>query len=164
MTGILDRIYKLVLIFMLIMLVIMVSSITYNVIARYFGKAAMWIDEISRLAFVWMSFTAIAIGFRDNLHPAFEILIEKMGEGAAKKLLLTVINLCILLFLVFAFKGGIDYISKSYIQKTAILGISVAWKYLAIPFSAFIMILETIRKLVLIWKPIEKAVQNEIIL
>lgn len=151
MTKVFDYIYKVILIIMIVMLVIMVSSITYNVIARFFGKAVMWIDEISRLSFVWMSFTAIVIGFSNNIHPAFEMLIEKM-KATNKKILLTIINIFIIIFLAYVFKGGIDYTIKSHIQKTAILNISVGWKYLAVPFSAFIMILETIRKLVITWK------------
>jgi len=152
MAKVMDYVYKLISFFMIVMLMIMVSSMTFNVIARYFGKALMWIDEVSRLAFVWMSFLAIVIGFRYNLHPAFEIFIKKLGENKAETLLITIINVFILIFLVYALKGGIDYTSKAYIQKTAILGISVGWKYSAIPFSAFIMILEIVRKLVLTWK------------
>lgn len=151
MTKILDYIYKFILIFMIAMLIIMVGSISFNVIGRYFGKSFTGVEEVSSLAFVWMSFTGIALGFRSNLHPSFETLLEKTS-GTAKKLLLTIINILILVFLVYAFKGGIDYVVKSYIQKTAILGISVGWKYSAIPVAAFIMIVEVINKLISIWK------------
>jgi len=151
MTKVLDFIYKILSILMLVMLVIMVGSISYNVIARYIGKAAMWIDEISRLTFVWMSFTAIIIGFRDNMHPAFEMLLENLGR-TNKKLLLTIINIFILIFLAFVFKGGVDYAFKASVQKTAILGISVSWKYAVIPLSSLVMFLEAIKKLKLIWK------------
>ncbi|GAW91948.1 tripartite AtP-independent periplasmic transporter subunit DctQ [Calderihabitans maritimus] len=136
---------------MIAMLIIMVGSISVNVVARYFGMAFTWIDEVSRLTFVWMSCMAIVAGLRRGLHPSFVVLLDKTS-GVVNKLLLTVINTLILLFLVYLLKGGIDYISKVYIQKTAILGISVAWKYAAVPFATIIMILEVIRALVLVWK------------
>jgi TRAP-type C4-dicarboxylate transport system permease small subunit len=151
MSKIFDWIYKFILVFMLIMLITMVASVSTNVIARYFGRGFTWIEEVSSLAFVWMAFTAIIMGFRYNMHPGFEVLVERTS-GINKKLLMTLINIIILVFLVYSFKGGMDYTIKSSIQKTAILSISVSWKYAAIPFSAFFMILETLRKLVLIWK------------
>ncbi|MDK2798719.1 MAG: TRAP-type transport system small permease protein [Clostridiales bacterium] len=144
---------------MMIMLIIMVGSISVNVVGRYFGKAFTWIEEVSSLAFVWMSFMAMVIGFRGDLHPAFEILLEKTN-GMSNKLLLSVINVLILIFLVYTFKGGVDYVSKAYIQKTAILGISVAWKYSAIPFATFFMILEAVNKLVVIWKKDKTAAKK----
>ncbi len=46
------------------MLVVMVLSVFTNVIFRFFYMAFPWVDEVSRLAFVWMSFMAIASGLR----------------------------------------------------------------------------------------------------
>lgn len=152
--------YKLISCFMIIMLIVMVGSIMFNVIARYFGKAVMWVDEISRLSFVWMSFLAIIIGFHYNMHPSFKVLHEKIKRNTVKKILLTTIHTLVLCFLIYVLKGGIDYTAKSYLQKTAILGISVGWKYSAVPFSAFIMALEAFCKIVLVWKSSKLAGLN----
>lgn len=146
-----EYVYKLVNLIMLIMLIIMIGSISINVVARYFGMAFTWIDEVSRLTFVWMSCMAIVIGLKKGLHPAFAVIVGKT-DGIVTKLLLTVINILILIFLIYLLKGGIDYIFKIHVQKTAILGISVAWKYSAVPFAAIIMILEVVKKLVFVWR------------
>jgi len=150
MKKIFDTIYRLVDFIVMVTLTIMVGSIFINVIARYFGLAFTWVDEVSRLAFVWMSFMAIVAGLRKKLHPAFDVLLKKAGRNKGWILNLMV-NLMVLVFLLYLFKGGVDYISRTYVQKTAILGISVAWKYLAVPVATGLMVIETLRKILSDW-------------
>ena len=151
MGKVIDTVYKLVDLVIITMLVIMVSSIFINVIARYFGMAFSWVDEVSRLAFVWMSLMAIVVGQRKGLHPSFNMILNRSG-GITTKCLLSIINIMVLIFLFYLLKGGIDYIARSYVQKTAILGISVAWKYLAVPLATTMMTVETLKAVVFIWK------------
>jgi TRAP-type C4-dicarboxylate transport system permease small subunit len=127
------------------MLVIMVVTVSINVIMRYFGKGILWVEEISNLSFVWMSFLAMAIGWQFNMHPGFELFKTK---GSVYRVFQFVNLVLILLFLLYAFKGGWDYTSQIANQKTPILGISVAWKYAAISFTTFFMIVETIHKII----------------
>lgn len=136
------------------MLVVMVLSVFTNVIFRFFYMAFPWVDEVSRLAFVWMSFMAIASGLRIGLHPAFDALSERC-QGVNGKILQTAIDVLIVVFLLFLLKGGIDYVSKVYVQKTSILVISVAWQYAAVPVATIMMLLEMARQLVCIWTPEE---------
>ncbi|WP_286847532.1 MULTISPECIES: TRAP transporter small permease [Aminobacterium] len=136
------------------MLVVMVLSVFTNVIFRFFYMAFPWVDEVSRLAFVWMSFMAIASGLRIGLHPAFDALSEQC-QGVNGKILQTAIDVLIVVFLLFLLKGGIDYVSKVYVQKTSILVISVAWQYAAVPVATVMMLLEMVRQLVCIWTPEE---------
>ena len=159
MTKIYDFIYKVLLVMMISMLVIMVATVSINVFARFYGGGFSWIEEVSNLAFVWMAFTAIALGLRYNIHPGFDLVLEKSSYRIKKVLMITV-NVLILCFILYAFKGGIDYAIKSSIQRTAILDISVSWKYAAIPFSTFFMALETLRKLVLICKNDMSEIKN----
>jgi TRAP-type C4-dicarboxylate transport system permease small subunit len=140
-----DFIYRFLLIIMVTMLVIMVTTVSLNVISRYFGKGILWVEEISNLAFVWMSFLAMAIGWQLNMHPSFDLF---KTNGPVFKFFQLLGLFLILLFLVYAFKGGWDYTSRIANQKTPILGISVAWKYAAVSFSTFFMIVETIRKII----------------
>jgi len=149
MDKVFDWIYKFILLVMLISLVIMVTSVSANVIVRYFGRGFNWIEEVSSLAFVWMSFTSIVLGYHSEMHPGFDALMSKLNDST-KRLLKIIINILILVFLLYVLKGGIDYSIRSSIQKTAILSISVSWKYAAIPFSAFFMVIEALRKLTLL--------------
>ncbi len=143
--------YRFVDFLVLAMLLLIVTTISLNVVARYFGRAFTWIDELSRLAFVWMSFMAIVAGLRRKLHPSFNLLLRKMS-GLGAKLLLSLINLLILVFLLYLLSGGIAYITRVYLQTTAILKISVAWKYAAVPVAAALMSIEIIKQLVMLWK------------
>lgn len=159
MNKALNTLYKIVELLMIIMLVLMVFSIFLNIIFRYFGSAFSWVDEVSRLTFVWMSFLAVTVAFKKGLHPSFDIILEKLDNKKAK-VLLTIINLSILVFLLILLKGSIDYNTQIYFQRTAILGISVSWKYSAIPVTTVIMLLETINKLIMIWKKDEIEIKQ----
>lgn len=134
----------------IVMLGVMVFSVFTNVIFRFFHMAFPWVDEVSRFAFVWMSFMAIASGLKIGLHPAFDVLIERTKGSAGKGLQIT-IALLITTFLFILLKGGIDYISRIYVQKTSILVISVAWQYSAVPFATIMMLLEMARQIARIW-------------
>jgi TRAP-type C4-dicarboxylate transport system permease small subunit len=140
-----DWIYRFLLIIMVVMLVIMVVTVSINVITRYFGKGILWVEEISNLSFVWMSFLAMAIGWQFNMHPGFELVKKK---GIVFRFFQYVNLFLVLIFLLYAFKGGWDYTRQIANQKTPILGISVAWKYAAVSFATFFMIVETIHKII----------------
>lgn len=139
-----DVIYRFLLGIMVAMLVIMAATVSLNVFMRYFGKGLLWVEEISNLAFVWMSFVAMALGWQFNMHPGFELI--KTDSPLYKRFQLLGLIL-ILIFLLYAFKGGWDYSIRIANQKTPILEMSVSWKYAAVPFAAFFMIIETIRKI-----------------
>lgn len=139
-----DLIYRILLGLMVAMLVVMVATVSLNVLMRYFGKGLLWVEEISNLAFVWMSFVAMALGWQFNMHPGFDLF--KTDSPKYKRFQLLGLIL-ILIFLLYAFKGGWDYSVRIANQKTPILDMSVSWKYAAVPFAAFFMIIETIRKI-----------------
>jgi TRAP-type C4-dicarboxylate transport system permease small subunit len=52
--------------------------------------------------------------------------------------------------------GGIEYLIQTYNQKTSILGISVGWKYMAVPFTGAVMLIETILQTVSVWNEKKK--------
>lgn len=143
--SIFQLIYRFLLVIMVTMLVVMVATVSLNVITRYFGRGILWVEEISNLSFVWMSFIAMAIGWQFNMHPGFELFKK---EGRSYKIFQLVGLLLILFFLLYAFKGSWNYITQIANQKTPILGISVAWKYAAVSFSTLFMSVETIHKIV----------------
>ncbi|SHJ54967.1 TRAP-type C4-dicarboxylate transport system, small permease component [Anaerobranca californiensis DSM 14826] len=148
---ILSKIYKLMDILMILSILSLVIIVFSNIIFRYFGKSFTWIDETSRLIFVWMALLAAVNGYKINIHPSFTSFLNKLDKNK-RKILLYIINFLILAFLIYLFKGGIDYVNSTKHNKIAILNISVAWKYLAVPVASFVMILETLRKFIYIYK------------
>ncbi|WP_408955398.1 TRAP transporter small permease [Natroniella sp. ANB-PHB2] len=143
------------------LLVFLVGIVFTNIVSRrFFGGSLVWVDEVSRLLFVWISLIAMAIGFRKSSHPSFSVLLEKLDEEKAKKLLI-VINILILIFLFYLLQGGIDYALRSQVQRTSILEISVAWKYAAVPVATAIMFIECIIKTINLFKKDELKIEHE---
>jgi TRAP-type C4-dicarboxylate transport system permease small subunit len=151
MQKILDFIYGIVSFIMICMLLLIVGSISVNVFSRFFGQSYVWVDELSRIGFVWLSLMAIIIVYSKSLHARFDAILLK-SKGRTRQILLTIIYAAVMIFLIYALKGGITYVSKSSVHKTAVLGISVGWTYVTIPIATFIMSLETINKVICIWK------------
>jgi len=150
-----DNMYKVMDIGMIILSITLVGVVFINIIARRIGMSMTWTDEVSRLAFVWLAMFAAAIAHNKGMHPAFTMLAEKLTAKNARILILG-INLIIMIFLGFLLVGGIEYLIQTYNQKTSILGISVVWKYMAVPFAGAVMLIETILQTVSIWNEKKK--------
>ncbi len=148
---ILKPVYKILDIAMIVLSIILVGVICINIIGRRLGGSVVWVDEVSRLVFVWMSMIAVMIGYREGAHPSFTALKSKLEDNHIKHLIL-VINTLILVFFIYLLKGGVNYVQSSFGQKTSILGISVAWKYLSVPVTVAIMAIETLKNIILVWK------------
>lgn len=139
---------------MIIMFMSMTIFTVTNIVVRYFGSSFTWIDEISRLFFVWSSMLGIAFGYRKGAHPSFTMLLDKLEKSNANvgKWLTLFINVLIILFLGYLLLGGIEYVSNVHMQKTSILGISVSWKYSAVPIASILMLIETVKNIFLLLK------------
>lgn len=78
--NILDRI---LLVSSLVLLGLMVIVIIYQVLSRQiFSYTPSWSEELSRLLFVWVSFLGIAYGFKEKLHIALGLVVDKLPKKA----------------------------------------------------------------------------------
>jgi len=138
---------------LIILMIAMVGVVFGNIIFRFAGRPLRWADEIARLIFVWIAFIGMYIGFRRNVHPSFTLLVKGINNKSALagKLFKLLIQVAILLFLVVIIYGGYLYIEQAWIQTTAVLRISVGWKYMAAPIGGVLLMLEVVRNIMLLF-------------
>lgn len=138
---------------LIILMIAMVGVVFGNIIFRFAGRSLRWADELARLIFVWIAFIGIYIGFRRNVHPSFTLLVKGINNKSALagKLFKLLIQVAILLFLVVIIYGGYLYIEQAWIQTTAVLRISVGWKYMAAPIGGVLLMLEVVRNIMLLF-------------
>ena len=138
---------------LIILMVAMVGVVFANIIFRYAGRSLRWADEVARLIFVWIAFIGMYIGFRRKVHPSFTLLVKGINNkiALAGKLFKLLIQLAILFFLVVIIYGGYLYIQQAWIQTTAVLRISVGWKYMAAPIGGVLLMLEVLRNIMLLF-------------
>ncbi len=164
-SRIIELISSVVFKFLMLLLVVLVSVVFANILLRYMGKSIRWADEVARLLFVWTSFLGMYCAYRKDLHPAFTLMLKKAAKRSpnAGRGMLLLVHVLVLAFLCIIFFGGLKYISLAKIQTTAVLRMSVGWMYAAAPIGVFLMILETIRKILLVFeeKSLEKLLDSK---
>ena len=115
-----------------------------GVFFRYVVQDALtWTEETARYLMIWMGFLATGLALREGGHIAVEMLVERMPPSAQRAMLLLV-RLLSLAFLVVVIGAGWVLLVRVSGQRTPVLGISMAWPYLAIPVGCLLTSLELV--------------------
>jgi TRAP-type C4-dicarboxylate transport system permease small subunit len=70
-----------------VMLAVMVTCITAQVVSRYlFGQPLVWVEELSTYAFIWGAFVGASAGLKAGLHLRIESFVGRLGPGARRGL------------------------------------------------------------------------------
>lgn len=142
-----DVLNRILLVLSLVTLAAMVVVIIYQVFARQIlGSSPAWTEEISRLLFVWVSFFGIAYGFREKLHIAVGLLVNKFPEKV-QFVFDFVTKLLIIAFGVILLYYGIQFsilTSKSTMPAT---GLPSSVLYACIPITGLYVVLNGIELL-----------------
>lgn len=114
------------------------------VLTRYlFNFPLAWSEEVSRYAFVWLSFLGAELCFRTNMHVGVDLLVKvfplrlqeivwRAGQALAGFLLIGLLT------------AGINITAVAHDQLSPALGIRMSWVYVAVPVGAALMLLELV--------------------
>lgn len=121
----------------------LVTIVAGNVVARYvFNTGVPWVEELSRLIFVWVVFLGACVAMQHRGHLAIGFLVDRL-PATARTVVIWVTNLFTAAFLVTLVVGGWQLVSitMGFGTQTPALRISLAWGYAAIPTAAAVMLL-----------------------
>lgn len=80
-TFVLDWVYRVLLEYSKLVLLVIVVIVSAQVFARKFiGKSIRWSEEVALVLMVWMAFIAMAIGVERHLHIAIEMFANKFPK------------------------------------------------------------------------------------
>ncbi|WP_162343665.1 MULTISPECIES: TRAP transporter small permease [Cyclobacterium] len=134
---------KVIGIMLMIIMAFMVLNVSWQVFSRYVLQApSSFTDELSRYLLVWLGMLGAAYVAGQDNHLAIDILPTKL-KGEAKRKLLAVISIVIVLFVIpVMIIGGINlvYITYTLEQKSATLQLPLAYVYMMIPFSGLLVL------------------------
>ena len=108
-----------------------------------------WSDEVVRACFIWMIFLGAAIGVRNGMHLALDLFSGSMSPRVQKIVRIIILILiggasAILLY------ASYDFVVRNIgISMIILRGVPLNVVYVAIPISAFLMIVYTIERLAL---------------
>ncbi len=115
---------------------------------RYVVNAPIaWIEQVSNILFIWITFIGAAVLYRQKLHIGVDLFIETL-KGRAKAVMSWAIELANLLFIVVLFiystKLSIDVLPNTY----GALDITPAYFYFSAPVACAMMMLYFVEKIV----------------
>jgi TRAP-type C4-dicarboxylate transport system permease small subunit len=133
---------------MAITFILLCSSVSIQVIARYvFGHAFGWAEEFPLFIFLWVSFIAAAVAYREGSHLSVDFIADKFPKKIQK--VLTYINLLLSLIFIFVLFYYEAKMTLAVRESTfVVMKISKGLCYMGIPLACLIFAVFIIEKIV----------------
>jgi len=135
------------------MLAAIVVLLSMQVFTRYVAKGSLlWAGEMAEWLFVWMTFIAAVLVFRDKGHIVIDIVFDLLPEKVKKVLtILTTTLIHVFLFVLLYYSIPVV---KAYSNQTATsVEISKSFLFVSLPVSALLMLTVSLLSVVSkIWK------------
>ena len=118
------KLLEVVLVALLAAMVVMVFG---NVVLRYgFNSGITFSEELSRWAYVWMTFLGAVVAIRENGHLGTDILVGRLGP-TGRKVCLAIAETGMLYCTWLVFAGGLEQLRISLDVYAPVSGWSMAW-------------------------------------
>ena len=132
-TNILDIVLKNILI---ILMVALVASVSWQVISRYgFSTPSSWTEEVARFLLIWIGVLGAAWAFRTGVHLGLDVLPKKLTGTPALILkvftLLVIVGFSVAVLIIGG--GSLVALTWELKQYSAVLGLPIAYVYSVIP-------------------------------
>ena len=137
MTPVADRLYRVVLGAVTLLLGVLTVVVSYQVMGRYlpFVPRALWTEEIARLCLEWLVFLGAALAVRRNEHFIIDVVPARFEPRVRRPL-----QIVILVFLTIAtvaiLVGGLGFAQTGADRTSTTSGIQLVWAFSAVPVSA----------------------------
>jgi TRAP-type C4-dicarboxylate transport system permease small subunit len=139
MTRLLDQALKILVASLMAMMVVVV---TWQVLSRYvMSDPSPWTEEVARMLLIWVGLLGGAFAYREKSHLGIDLLAQKLGPRGKKRLSIFADLCCGLFALTVLVIGGSALVQLTWQlhQTTAVLGIPMAWVYIALPLSGLLV-------------------------
>ena len=132
-------------------------SVSVQVIARYFFNHAFgWGEEFPIFIFLWVSFLAAAIAYRDGSHLSVDFLVEKYPPKIRRIVHYANLILCLIfMLLLIYFEGNMTWATRT--STFVVMKISKAYCYVGIPLSCLLFAVFIVEKLTKPYNPASKT-------
>jgi len=149
----LDKLEKVLLVLIGILLAVMVLAIFYQVVLRYcFRSANTWSEELARYTTLWITMLGACIATRRHKHIQVELLIERIPLWP-RRALQAFMYIAMLVFLVVFFRSGLIMTINGTKQFSPGLYLNMGIMYSAIIVGSvllFIYLIEDMLKVVIL--------------
>lgn len=138
-------------------LLIVISVLVFlSAVARTIGMPINWAQDVSLLAFGWLTFIGSDIIIKSGSLIRIDMVINKFPKFI-QKILGLIFDVFMLLFLLILIVYGFLLVSQSWNRTFNTLKMSYAWCTLAVPVGSFFMFFSILGKL---WKDIRRPIKE----
>lgn len=154
-----DRLTEISSKFSAFILLAVVSSVLYQIIARLSHIPTRGIVELGDYLLVWICYFALPYGLRDGRHIRVDILYGRMPKKIQDIFLIIGNVICIIFSLIITWEG-IKLIRMFYEigERSLSLNIPMYIVYIGMPLGMFLFAIEAIREIVIVGKKWEKPI------
>ncbi|OQY32070.1 MAG: hypothetical protein B6241_12335 [Spirochaetaceae bacterium 4572_59] len=142
-------------------IICMIISITMQIVFRMFFNALSWSEEAARYLLVWSTFLGSTMAYKRGMHIAVTFIIESFPP-AVEKTLQIISHLLAAVFFVIIIVYGIRYMQMQSTQVSASLRIPMKYVYFIIPFSAAVMGIHAVTKILEVLFPLKSDQENQV--
>ena len=129
------------------MLCLIAVLVFWSAIARTIGMPVNWAQDVSLLAFAWLTFIGSDIIIKTGNLIRIDMLVNLFPKSI-QKILTLIFDLLMLLFLLVLIVYGFILVSQSWNRTFNTMKLSYAWCTLAVPAGALLMFVSAIEKLI----------------
>lgn len=131
--GICDPVARAVRWVVVVLIVVMLASLSLQVVMRYvFAKTPSWSEELALACFSWSMLLAIGVGVRDAIHVRMDLLVEHL-PGPVRAAVDRLVWLLIALMGGFIAWSGSRYVADSAGSTSAAIGYPIQYLYACAP-------------------------------
>lgn len=146
-SRLLDLVTLLIVIVSGVMMVVLIAIFGWLVFGRYvLNDTPTWVEQVSLLLVVWITFLGAAVGVRQNLHLSTDFVRDALPGPARVPLTLLAHAAMICLGVVMAFYGW-ELTTSSLDRIIPMLGIAEGWRDLPVAVCGVLMALFSLEHL-----------------
>lgn len=129
MEKLLDTVDRVFMVAVGVIMAVLVVVVVIDVAGRYgFGRSLLIANELSRMAFIWMTFLVMPLGVSRGLHVAVTTVLNAL-PAPARRLLYRAGILLVALLMGVVLAGAIVSIQARSLEVLNTLPVSAAWYY-----------------------------------
>ena len=130
-----------------ILLAVMLGSVGLSVFCRYVLQMPLsWTEEVVLLCMVWVVFLGASMATKNREHIAIDVLLTVAPRPVARGLEILSLALTMGVLAILVWYGTLLIGATQYVTTTA-LGIPTMYIYAAVPVSAILMLIYSVRNL-----------------
>ncbi|MCW3489416.1 TRAP transporter small permease [Dethiobacter alkaliphilus] len=126
--------------------VVMIVVIFSQVVSRnVLNQSLQWSEELGRYAFVWLSFIGASLALERGAHLGIDTVVEFL-PAKIQKFLKLFTYVILFIFMIFMITNGLELVSRTGLQRSPAMRISMSYAYMAIPVGGVLMAFHSIIK------------------